>query len=184
MPTSPWFRLALAWVVFRAAAAPVLVLLHEVAHAGVALAVTNDDVTIVLGRGQVRRTARVGRLGLGLAGILRPFGLRGSTRWNGDRLSLGQTTSVFLAGPLVSLFLTVALATVTYASPAGTTLRLLLWMSAASSAWLTLLTLLPIRTPDAGWRTRSPSDALQLLRRIRARRQGDGPTVVDERTRV
>lgn len=176
MPDSLWLQVLIAGTVFRLMVGPLLVVAHELGHAAMALLLTDGPVSVIIGRGRGPVRSEVGRLSVELAGILRPFGLHGSTTWEPDRPSLAQTAAFFLSGPIISLGLAVGLGFLTYASTSGTTLRLLLWMSAMSATWLTLMTLLPLRTPDPGWKSTSPSDALIVLRRLRAGGEGNQPS--------
>lgn len=92
-----WYFLV-AWIIIL----PLVTFLHELGHALTALALTNMEVTVILGKGNIKW--QWGRLKFAVGWFSSIFGF---TRYEGGTIKPYQTVLVALAGPLVSLFLAV-----------------------------------------------------------------------------
>ena len=147
-------------------AIPVAVLLHELAHGGMALALTRGKVLVVVGYGPGMKL-HIGRLALHVS----PLAASGccvhrATRESGDRAIIAA------AGPVASLLLAVLGWRVSEAR-AGSHLFLAGLFAAlgAAGAFITVLTALPMRYPSAlAIGDDRDSDGMTVVRSLRRRR--------------
>lgn len=120
---------------------PFLVLLHELAHAIVALMVTTDNVTIILGDGSRWKHA-IGRVTISAS----PFsGWVGFCRYEGQ-MTPSQSAMTSLAGPAASLL--VCLSAVAVLTSADEWAAFVLWGVVFGTATSFLVTIIPIRYPS------------------------------------
>lgn len=143
---------------------PLLVGLHELGHAAVALAVTDEPVSVDVG-GDAAREWTVGRLTVAVSLL---GGWVGFYRVEGE-LSPTERAVCALAGPAVSVLIClVAVATLWATGAAGAT-EFLLVGAALAAGWQFLATIAPVRYPD--WWTDAyagrPSDGYRALRALR-----------------
>jgi hypothetical protein len=144
-------------------AAPVAVLLHELAHAGMALALTRGKVLVVVGYGPAMKL-HLGRLALHVS----PLATSGCTVHRATRDSADRAI-IAAAGPVASLLLAVIGWRVSEAV-AGSHLFLAGLFAAlgAASLLVTALTATPVRYPAAiAIGDDRDSDGLTVLRVLR-----------------
>lgn len=125
-------------------AVPLAVLTHELAHAGMALALTRGKVLVVVGYGPGMKL-HLGRLALHMS----PLAASGCTVHRATRES-GDRAIIAAAGPVASLLLAVLGWRISEAL-AGSHLFLAGLFAAlgAAGAFITLITALPVRYPHA-----------------------------------
>lgn len=163
-PLSVLLYLAALWfMVF-----PLTTFLHECGHALVVLLLTHLPVMIVLGDQRKGLKWQWGRLGVSAGWNI---GFVGFIRYNEQQLTRRQGLAVTLAGPAVSLLLTVLLGSLSGMLREPQWVRLAVTTLTYAAAAQLLFTLLPVRYPrwlpgyagktSDGWR------ALQLLRTTR-----------------
>ena len=147
-------------------ATPIAVLLHELGHAGMALALTRGRVLVVVGYGPGMKL-QLGRLALHVS----PLAASGccvhrATRDSTDRAIIAS------AGPIVSLMLAVLGWRVSEAlSASHLFLAGLAAALGAASLFVTLLTALPLRYPAAlAVGDDRDSDGMTVLRAFKRRR--------------
>lgn len=157
--------LAVGVVVF--VAHPLVVLLHELAHAAVPLAVSDADVTVRLGTGDGvtveagRLTVRASAAGFSLTG-----GLPGWFSYRGASLSRRESVAASLAGPAMSLALLAAVVFVwpAIAGPARLAATVLAYLVGSQA----LFTLVPMEYPSWwGAYAGQPSDGRRALDGLR-----------------
>ena len=148
-------------------ATPVAILVHELAHAGMALALTRGKVLVVVGYGPGMRV-HLGRLALRVS----PLAASGCTVHRATRESSDRAI-IAAAGPIASLMLAVVgwrAAEALHASHgflAGLAAAL-----GAASLLVTLLTALPLRYPAAiAVGDDRDSDGMTVLRGLRRPRR-------------
>jgi len=147
-------------------ATPIAVLLHELAHAGMALALTRGKVLVVVGYGPGMKL-HLGRLNLHLS----PLAASGCTVHRATRES-GDRAIIAAAGPIASLMLAVIGWRVSEAV-AGSHLFLAGLFAAlgAASLLITALTAFPVRYPAAvAIGDDRDSDGLTVLRALKLTR--------------
>jgi hypothetical protein len=144
-------------------ATPIAVLLHELAHGAMALALTRGKVLVVVGYGPGMKL-HLGRLNLHVS----PLAASGCTVHRATRDS-GDRGLIAAAGPIVSLMLAVVGWRVAEAL-AGSHLFVsgLFAALGAASLFITVFTLLPLRYPAAvSVGAARDSDGLTVLRALR-----------------
>ena len=146
-------------------ATPIAVLLHELAHAGMALALTRGKVLVVVGYGPGMKV-QLGRLALHVS-LLAASGccVHRATRESSDRAIIAA------AGPIASLLIAV-LGWRASEALAGSHLFLAGLAAAlgAASLFVTLMTALPLRYPAAvAVGDDRDSDGMTVLRALRRR---------------
>ena len=142
---------------------PIAVLLHELAHGAMALALTRGKVLVVVGYGPGMKL-HLGRLALHVS----PIAASGCTVHRATRES-GDRAIIAAAGPIASLLLAVVGWRVSEAL-AGTHLFVagLFAALAAASLLITVLTAIPVRYPGAiAVGDDRDSDGLTVLRALR-----------------
>lgn len=163
MPTTDPVEVPLPSLLQLLIATPVAVLLHELAHAGMALALTRGKVLVVVGYGPAMKL-QMGRLALHVS----PLAASGccvhrATRGSSDRAIIAA------AGPVASLMFAVLGWRVSEALAGGHLfLAGLAAALGAASLLVTLLTALPLRYPVAlAIGADRDSDGLTVLRALR-----------------
>jgi hypothetical protein len=160
--------------------APVLTLIHELGHAIPALALTDHDVSVSLGRvprenlETARPTLRVGRLLLFFSpSLTRPmWGFTGSCEFHDDDQSLSRLRKalILLGGPIASLATLMALAIGLVLLPGIHLLKLFAYAACGAALVGVVITLVPVTYPrwmfDYGG---LPSDGLQVMRLLASR---------------
>lgn len=144
-------------------ATPVAILVHELAHAGMALALTRGKVLVVVGYGPGMKV-HLGRLALRVS----PLAASGCTVHRATRESSDRAI-IAAAGPIASLMLAVVgwrAAEAVHGSHGF--LAGLLAALGAASLFVTLLTALPLRYPAAiAVGDDRDSDGMTVLRGLR-----------------
>jgi len=145
---------------------PIITFLHECGHALTVLALTDRNVTILLGDGRKGIKWQWGRLGVVVGWFT---GFVGFTRYDQERLASRQILWVTLAGPLVSLLLTVLFSGLAFTWSNSQWFVLAMRTIAYAAFAQFLFTILPLRYPRwflaYGGRTSDGWRILQLLRR-------------------
>lgn len=147
-------------------ATPVAVLLHELAHAGMALALTRGKVLVVVGYGPGMKL-HMGRLALHVS----PLAASGCTVHRACRESADRAI-IAVAGPVTSLLLAVVGWRIAEAL-AGSHLFLAGLFAAlgAASLFITVLTAIPVRYPSGlSVGDGRDSDGLTVLQALKRRR--------------
>jgi len=147
-------------------ATPFAVLLHELAHAGMALALTRGKVLVVVGYGPAMKL-HLGRLALHVS----PLATSGCTVHRATRASADRAI-IAAAGPVASLLLAVVGWRVSEAlSGSHLFLAGLFAALGAASLFVTALTATPVRYPAAiAIGDGRDSDGLTVLRVLKRRR--------------
>jgi len=144
---------------------PIITFLHECGHALAVLALTGQDVTILLGSGRRGMKWQWGKLGVVVGWLT---GFVGFTKYDQERLTSRQILWVTLAGPLVSLLLTVACSAPAFTRGIPQGFVILMRIVAYATLAQFLFTILPLRYPRwllaYGGKTSDGWRALQLLR--------------------
>jgi hypothetical protein len=147
-------------------ATPLAVLAHELAHAGMALALTRGRVLVVVGYGR-GVSLTLGRLSLRLS----PLAASGCCVHRGTRERADRAV-IAAAGPIASLMLAVLGWRLSEAlTPGHPFLAGLCAALGVAGALITLMTALPVRYPAAlAVSDDRESDGLTVLRALRRRR--------------
>jgi hypothetical protein len=163
VPTNPVVEAPLPSLLQLVIATPIAVLLHELAHGAMALALTRGKVLVVVGYGPGMKL-HLGRLNLHVS----PLAASGCTVHRATRES-GDRGIIAAAGPIASLLLAVLGWRVSEAL-AGSHLFVAGLFAAlgAASLLITLLTALPLRYPAAlSVGDDRDSDGMTVLRSIK-----------------